>query len=355
MRINKNKFSFQNLIYHAKKYSAPESPRLESISSNKIILCDEHTTFEKSAFFLSSELENIIALHPETTISKEMSRMNGGLRTHCATIAWEIDGAQLKKRSIFIKNYKKTFSEIKTNKIDQSIRPQDFDKLALVSSYQGTKYFAHWLHDDVPTFELAKKFGKPFSMQSEYWHHNKEYAEIFDQSWSWLMDGYIRKLYLFQDFSQNKLKVERYQKLRKKLRDKYSALNPGGFVYIKRGNTGKNIRTLNNEAELINELLKLDFKILDITSDSLTTIVENLLDAKFVLTIEGSHSTHALYTMSADAGLMVIVSPTFFSNTAKDWVESLGMNYGFVVGKQQISGGFNVDINSLLKTIELMN
>lgn len=354
IRLENKTLSLDNIAYHLRKCLRGKNTNIDEVSSNKIILCEENESFAKPAFYIPSELEKIVSLHPETRISKEMSRMNGGTRRHSATLAWEIEKVKLKIGSFYKNNYKKKFPDIQFNKIESSISPQDFDKLSLVSSYQGIKYFAHWLHDDVPTFELAKEFAQPFSIKSEYWHDNKQYANIFDQSWSWLEDGYIKKLYIFQDYSQNRLKVERYKKLRKKIRRKFSSVNNGGFVYIKRGNTGKNVRTLNNENELIDSLVKLNFVIIDITSDPLTKTIQYLLDAKFVLTIEGSHSTHALYTIAEDACLMVIVSPTLFSNTAKDWVESLDMDYGFVVGTDEGANSFSVDLNSVFKTIEMM-
>lgn len=136
------------------------------------------------------------------------------------------------------------------------------------------------------------------------------------------------------------------------LRSHITARNAGAKVYLKRGNTGNNIRNLLNENELIQRLQQDGFIIADITKDSFHAIIEKLLDCDLVVTIEGSQHNHALFTLSENGTLINIQSPTIFNNVAKDWCSALGFKHGFTVC-EETEGGFRVDIDSLLKVIDI--
>ena len=77
------------------------------------------------------------------------------------------------------------------------------------------------------------------------------------------------------------------------------------YVYLKRGQTGV-VRTIRNEDEIIDTLVKRGFQVVDITSDSLDSIIQTLLNAKIVVSLEGSHLAHWIYTAPDNGGLLVL-------------------------------------------------
>ncbi len=328
---------------------------LANIASNQVEVCPAQKGYVEPSFFFSEEMGNILRYHPETNVEIEMQRIKGGEVIHDATICWEIKDAYIIGNNLYKNNYKKTYPQLNDSKsIKSSISEiESTGHLALTSSYQGVKYFGHWLRDDVVTYLLAAKYGLPISFQTEEWADKPLYSKIFDQNWEKHYQGRIHKLFLFQDYAQNSYRQERYKELRRNIRKEYFPKNPGGNVYLKRGLTGNNIRNLTNEDFLINTLEKLNFIILDITKDPLEFIIENLMDANLVITIEGSHQNHALYTLGEGGSLIIIQPPSMFNNSAKDWCNILDFKHGITICKSR-ENGFEVNIHSVLKLIEFM-
>ena len=168
------------------------------------------------------------------------------------------------------------------------------------------------------------------------------YPRLFDQDWTPTRRAEIGRLVWFDDLSHNSSKAERYRALREKIRTRCKPSDLKSVVYLKRGQSGET-RQLINEDTIIQTLEETP---LDVT-------IAALIDCQLVIGVEGSHLSHAVYTLQPKGGVLVIQPPSRFYNAHKDWVDSLGMHYGFVVG-DAAERGFSLSVNDLLRTIELM-
>ena len=130
--------------------------------------------------------------------------------------------------------------------------------------------------------------------------HLQEYQRYFDQDWVPTDRAFIDHLTIFQDFSQNSLKQDRYWDLRKRISRHFPTKDRGAYVYLRRGRTGEP-RTIQNEPKIIDALTKRGFVVVDVGSDSLAHILETLLSAKLVVSLEGSHVAHCTYTIPASS------------------------------------------------------
>src|SRR5262249_3154480 len=131
--------------------------------------------------------------------------------------------------------------------------------------------------------------------------------------------------------------------------------NPGAadtYVYLKRGKTGAP-RLIQNEDEIIDGLVKRGFVVVDITSESLESILGTLLNAKIVVSIEGSHISHYTFTSPDNSGLIVLQPPDRFIALQRAWAACLDIRYGFVVG-EIASAGYYFPLADILRTVDLM-
>jgi Glycosyltransferase 61 len=209
--------------------------------------------------------------------------------------------------------------------------------------------------ENVPTYILAKDFGTPISMRTGVWADKARYGQLFQQSWNQYYSGKVSTLYLFQDFSENSLKVKRYQALRTALRQALRPKYGDHLVYLKRGGGGgANVRKIENEAALIEELTKKSFKVIDLEKLPVEDAITQLLNAKLVVSLEGSHASHINYTIADGGGVLLLMPPRIFTNIHKGWTDAMGFNYGFVVGDDIDDNSFSMDIGNVLKTIDLM-
>ncbi|MEO1243389.1 MAG: glycosyltransferase family 61 protein [Pseudomonadota bacterium] len=320
-------------------------------------ICDEHIVVNKAepyelepTVLLPHQLENITRLHPETSKHAEDQRMHGGRGHHAPLEAFRISGVKFRDSGFYKRNWRFYFPQVAPP--GEAVRAAG-GSYALASSYSGIQYFGHWLRDDMTTFLLAEEFAKPFCVRIPDWPHPKQYLDTLDMAWPMIDFANLDELFFFLDYSQNSNKTARYRKMRERLRTKVTPKHDGHRVYLKRGATGAVKRIVTNEAEVLAALEKENFIIIDIVEDSLETVLSTLLNARVLITVEGSQTDHGLYSLAEGAGLLSIVSPNMFCNTPKDWTSVLNMKYGVVVGETD-GGGFSVNVSDLLKTLEML-
>jgi Glycosyltransferase 61 len=350
----KEKLNYNHVKFQISKRWYGEAS-ISDIASECIELCPPETGEGSRAIYLPDQLDKVVRPAPESNIELEKSRIGAGPRQHMPTVAYKINDAYISSTAIYKKNF---CSRYPVSNFSQPVlggTPVDPSQpLSMTSSWTGVKYFGHWLLENVPTYMLAKDFGTPISMRTGVWADKARYGQLFQQSWNQYYTGKVSTLYLFQDFSENSLKVKRYRALRTALRQALRPKYGDHLVYLKRGGGGANVRKIVNEAELVEALANKNFKIVDLEKDPVESVIAQLLDAKLVVTLEGSHANHANYTLADDGGVLFLMAPRLFTNMNKGWTDAMGLDYGFVVGDDIDDNSFSMDISNVLKTIDLM-
>ena len=331
---------------------------LQAISYKQEIIFPEEKATLRPPLFLSGQLDRVEA--PKLTDSRfvttkesEIAAMTSTMIVHPPTIAYHIKDAVLFNGAIYVGNFKHPIAE-KSLFDSNTHRPYRIKACALASTYLGTKYFGHWLADDCTKYMLASEFGNPLClrMPASTFGHRQEYQTYFAQDWTSTDRARIDHLVVFQDFSQNSLKRKRYKFLRDRIKAHFPQSGHDTYVYLRRGKTGV-VRTIQNEDEIIDALVKRGFLVVDITSDSLDFIIESLLNAKIVVSLEGSHLAHWIYTSPEPGGLLVLQPPDRFLALQRAYAECLGIRYGFVVG-ENTEAGYYFSTSDILRTVDLL-
>lgn len=325
---------------------------LEDSASEIHEICPAEYSDGTAAFHLPNQLSKVVKLHSETNWEKETSFIHPTQLKHFPTMAYQLENVTFTKDAIYKRNFRRKFTSGTSNseyKFIESSTP-----LALPSSLSGATYFGHWLRDDVPTYMLSKQYGLPISMAKNGWPDKDYYANVFQQNWQNHFVGHADRVTVFSDYSQNSSKVQRYRQLRDQVRNAHNPKHQNHIAYLKRRHDGIHSRIINNERTLISELRNRDVKIIDMTTNDIHTTISELLNAKLVITTEGSQVNHVLYTLRDDGGILLMVPPRIFTNIHKGWTDALGMDYGFVVGDDVDDKSFNINISELLHTLDMM-
>lgn len=333
---------------------ANKKKTLDEISYRKEVICEAEVAPSKEAKFLDGQLDKIINFHYESNEKLEKTRIFGVDQTHHETIAWHIRGMTLLSDRMYGHGFVSHFPT-KYQKHKTTIENSSKKYYALSTSWAGVKYFGHWLRDDATTYELAKNYGEIVTLPTPKWQDKNIYAELFEQNWNSHIYGKIDNLVVFQDYAQNTNKVKRYRKLRNKIRSKASAsIDRSKCIYLRRGATGINRRIVENEDVLIETLDEKGFTIVDVEKHSGSEIINQMMDANLVVTVEGSQQNHALTTLKNGGALVNITHPEIFTACPKDWADAIGFEFGFMVGDKS-DQGFTVNIDDLFRTIDLVN
>jgi len=219
--------------------------------------------------------------------------------------------------------------------------------VTLANSEQGLKYFGHWLRDDCAMFDLLHgMFAQPvLSMTRPEWPDAAPYERAFGQVWDERAAFWTPSLTLVRDLGFNRQKKRQVERLRGRLREAYRPRRAGDVVYLARGASGKS-RDIVNETALREALAARGVHIV-IPEDGTAALVEALLDARAIITVEGSQAAHAVYTLAPGGALLILQPPERFYNPHVEWTRLLGMAYGIVIGEVR-ENGFHIHPDEVL-------
>ena len=226
-----------------------------------------------------------------------------------------------------------------------------YDHVVITNSRPGLRYFGHWLRDDCAAREMDLPGDATLlSLTRPDWADSRYYETVFDQSWIDTKAFFARKLTVLTDIGFSPDKRKRLQKLRARLRQNAPANDrPGRIVYIRRG-PGSVPRTMENEDALVAALSAAGVGVVDAESGG-DAISREILDAKIIISIEGSQLSHATYNLAEGGAILVLQPPDRFYNPHHDWSRLLGMRYAIVVGRIS-EKSYTVDPDEVLRMLD---
>jgi hypothetical protein len=110
-------------------------------------------------------------------------------------------------------------------------------------------------------------------------------------------------------------------------------------------------RTIEYEGGPIETLVKQGFELLDVTSD-FKTLFDTLRCAKLVVSIEGSHINNYNYSAGSNCAVFVLQPSDRFTARHRHWAESVGVQFGFVVGTKR-GANYAFSAAEILNTVDL--
>jgi hypothetical protein len=323
---------------------------LETAAYRKEVIFPEERATYLPLIHLDGQIERVVGSPAESTLDHEIESATTLTGHHAPTIAYHLRDVALIDGSVYSGAMKFFVRELDATDPVESV---DLDRAALVSSYYGVKYFGHWLRDDCTLRLLADDLNiPPVCLPGPAGLHTEGYKSLFSQCWTPTFRARIKHLIIFNDFHQNGLRRRRYERLR----DMVAARFPRGaqrrLVYLKRGADGVP-RRIQNETQIIEALTACGFVVLDTGSTGLEEMLKTLVDAKLVVSLEGSHIAHCVYSIPSDSGLLVLQLPDYFSANQRRWTNCLGIRSAVVIGKLN-EAGYKFDLIEIKRTIDLL-
>jgi hypothetical protein len=312
------------------------------------------TTVTPAAVYPDGALEKVTGLSPWRTWPRELELINGGPDNHAATRAFIVDDVIVSGPFIY-KGAAKHFAGYgKAGLWDRSgAQTVDMAEAVLVSCISGSAFFGPFLKDSLPQELLPDDGAQKIVLQTKPYSHEAGYRALFDLPAPPLVQrARIGQLTFYEDHGQNASRGARYRMLHDRLHahvGQNDGRSPVG-VYLKRGATGET-RVLTNEGALEAFLAGIGFDIVEPAVLSADEIARRTLDAPIVISVEGSHISHVVYSMLDTGTLLVLQPPDRFAMAFKEFTDRFGIRFAFVVG-QQAEGGFAVDLDEMQRLME---
>lgn len=193
-------------------------------------------------------------------------------------------------------------------------------------------------------------------MVTRPYHHEHGYRKLLDLERTYLVDNArVKSLTLYSQPAINSLRTKQYQELRNRVFRKYSVGNilPKRDIYLKRGNSGEK-RLLENEQEIEALLAARGYEIVEPSSLSVDEIVRKTLGARVIVSVEGSHLSHVIFTIADDGAFVILQPPDRFSAVYKEFADCVGIKFAFVVGSKT-NNGFEIDNGELNRIVDMLN
>jgi len=319
------------------------------VSDRHWSLYPSESSVSPKAIYLDGEIQKVTAVGKDTTYEYEMKRVQGGRVEHAATTAYCIRNAEILDGYVYQGAMK---YELLLDQKERLIGPrisEHLSRASLACTVYGNRYFGHWITEDIPLNLAARQLAEPIAVARKLYSHEPGYRHLFGIKTPTVTRVKCDELIIITDFGQNTFKRQRYEFLRSRLRV-LEPLHSNHGIMLRRGKSGVQ-RSLTNEAEVEKFLEAQGFTIIDPESLSATEIVRQVLGAKIVVGVEGSHLIHSIFSMADNGTLCVLQPPYRFNNVHKDYTDCLDMYYAFVVGKQT-PNGFMIELEDLARTLD---
>ncbi len=75
--------------------------------------------------------------------------------------------------------------------------------------------------------------------------------------------------------------------------------------------------------------------------------IARIVDAALIISVEGSQATHSLFALREGGALLVLQPPDRFYAAPQEWMRSLDMHCGIVIGNARAEG-FDIDADEVM-------
>ena len=300
------------------------------------------------AVYDEDDLARVTGVDTDSSREIEWRRIRGGALEYRASMAYQLRDAVLSKGHIILPHLVRP---ITTDPLPLWGRylETELEPALLTASFNGSRYFGHWVMDEAMWILAAPGLGQPVAPPRPLSSHQRDYLKLLELVQNERSDVLFRQLIIVEERNQNAYKRKRYAVLRERARRGRQVV-PCEGVMLLRKQTGV-ARILVNEEDLAEQLARRGFRIMCPTEHTVDEILNACMGAKVVLGVEGSQMTHALFVMQDGGTLFALQPPNRFNNILKTYCDGLALRYAFSVGHQR-EEGFYVEPAKVMRLLD---
>ena len=305
------------------------------------------------AIYLPGAIEKIAMVSPYRQRDREWQLIKGGSLKYRASVAYRFANVRIFNPYLYCGPSVQHIGYGEERLLTRHVGPKlEIDRANLVVTWNGAYFFGPYLMSEILLELLAENRSQNISMPTRPYQHEAGYRALLRMERPPVIThAVVRELTLFDEPRNNYSKAVRWRELRARLRTG-TARPSQRFVYLKRGATGAR-RMLENDEQIEAHLRKAGFDVVEPAKLSAQEIVKRTLDAELVVSMEGSHLAHLVYTLSDKGTLLVFQPPDRFALPFKDFTDCLGMRFAFLVG-DRTNDGFRIAPDDLDRMMELL-
>lgn len=309
------------------------------------------------AVYLEGALDHVVSLSPWRDWASERPFIEGGPTVHAASEAFLVENAEISGAFLYCGTAKEHPGYGSQHVIGGGDGPTvSIDQAHLVSNWASSHFFGLFMRASLPLEMLPTQGDRVIQMRTKTFGHEEGYRDLLSMPRPQeVTRARIKRLTIYKDFAHNASKVERYAELRRRLRNSLpdAGTEPPAGVYLKRGATGEQ-RLVTNEAEVEAALAARGFDVVEPAKMTPEDISRRCLNTPIVVSVEGSQMGHAIYSIADNGAFLVLQPPDRLAMAFKEFTDRRNVTFAFTVGRPA-QGGFRIDIDDLLRTLDLIS
>jgi hypothetical protein len=325
-------------------------PHLSEVAERSYELHPAEPFNAPPAYFDASDMDRVVGYG--TNRDRELRRIQGGPKTINPTVMYRLRDVQMLSGHLLFPNMIRRWEHRARRPWIATAEQFECNVGALANSKLGLRYFAHWLHDDLPMCLAVQDMGPLVSPQTGSFGHQAAYLAVTGLEITRCDSVRFKELYFVDDrHAENSHKKDRLLEVRKRLWTACpSPIHEG--VFLVRGSGGQR-RVLRNEMELAASLSERGIRVVDVATSSPQDVMRQCAHARVVIGVEGSQLNNGLISIADGRSMLVIQPPRRFNCHHKELCDILGVRYGFVVGESfDKSADFSVDTDSVHRLLD---
>ena len=322
--------------------------RLSDTAEKTWVLAPAEAAVIAPAIFDEDDLALVTGVDADSSREIEWRRIRGGPLEHRPTTAYLLRDAVLSKGHVILEHLVRPYTTEPWplwGRYDEV----EHEPALLTATFNGSRYFGHWMMDELPRILAAPGIGRPVAPPRALSTHQRDYLKLLGLAQEERSDVLFRELVILDDRTQNVHRRKRYEQLRARARHGRRPVRSEGVMLLRR-QTGVP-RVLVNEEELAQRLEHCGFRTMCPTDHTVEAILDACMDARVIVGVEGSHMIHALLVMATGGSIVTIQPPNRFNNILKTYCDGLDLRYAFTVGRH-CEGGFVVEPDRLLRLLD---
>lgn len=346
--LRRRPFLCSTYLAKAQRLLLGERALIEAAQSS-IEIAPSSRNFHPQPVFAPDNLHRITGVGAGTTLDHEQGQTVASWRTHQATVAHRLRSLFLIDGSFYAKRFKHGVS-VNNGPLLAAGMATQIQGGVLAQSWLGTKYFGHWLLEDITLGLLAGRRGEPLGVPRPLTQQQSEYAQFFRYRTTTLPNvAHVENIEILSDSGLNPAHIDRLQSLRDLYIESTKNCRHTG-VFLMRGSTGES-RQLINEAEVAEFMARQGFKVINPGTTSMQQVRAAVANANMVVGVEGSQLAHGVMGLATGGALLVLQPPARFNNAFKERCDLLGLTYAFMVCNEA-ADGFTADLDALARLMD---
>lgn len=308
--------------------------------------------FSPAAICLEGEFSKALSSLPSSSLDAQARMVQEGVHHHQATVAYCLKNALIADGSTYCGICYSNESNVKRRPLLAGVH-NSYETLQLSSNLGSEIFFGHWLLDGTCQEIIAQDRGMGSVVHKRPPRfHEPGYRSILDLHPIEERVAQIGELWIVDDRGINDYKLARFSKILERIK-KISDSESGQPEYIFLARRGGVDRNLSNELVLGEILERHGFHFVDCTNMSPFEIVKTFSAARIVVSVEGSHQSHAVLAMPSGGAIITVQPPTRVNLIAyRRFCDFKKIRQAFIIGEPQ-KNGFRVDPKKLLELIDL--